>query len=66
MKLLTILNKLARKKDAVQFQFLTGNVTRFKAIPSNGKRWKKGESPKVTEISYIGSYEDAMELVRGS
>lgn len=64
MSMLKILSKLSRKKDAIQFQQLTGFCTGFKAIPANGKRWKPGEHPEKTEIRYIGTYEDAMELMK--
>ena len=62
---LGILTKLSRKKNAVQFQFLTGFVTGFKALPANGKRWRKDERPTRAEISYVGGYDDAMQLSMG-
>lgn len=62
MQMLKILEKLSEKADSVTFQRLTGQVRRMKAIPENGKRWKKNEIPQAAEITYLGSYEDAMEL----
>ena len=64
--MLGILQKLSKKKDAVQFQWLSGQVTGFKALPADRKRWAKGEQPVDAEICYIGSYEDALNLYRGN
>lgn len=64
--LLDIINSVARKKGLVTFQFLTGKCLDFKALPANRKRWKKGEEPKDTEIRYLGTYDDAMELLSGN
>lgn len=64
-RLLGILTKLSKKPGAVTFQFLTGAVTGFKSIPANGRRWKKGEHPEVAEIRYMGSYDEALQLLAG-
>ncbi len=42
------------------------NFTGFKAIPENGKRWKKNEEPKIAEVKYIDEFEIALDMARGN
>lgn len=64
--MLGVLAKLSEQEGAVTFQRLTGQCTGFKALPSNRKRWKKGEKPVDCEIRYIGHYDDALQLCQGN
>ncbi len=63
--LLGILTTLSRKKDAVVYQTLNEDMTGFRAIPANGKRFKKNEPLDATEITFIGNHSDAKGMFLG-
>lgn len=67
MTFLDIINKLAksRKGKGVKFDLLSNVVRGFKALPENGKRFKKKEELKYAEIQFVSSYENAVDSVSG-
>jgi hypothetical protein len=62
---LGILEELSEKPDAVTVQQLTGSVHAMKSIPANGKRWKQGEHPAVTDVTFRTDHKTATDLFLG-
>jgi len=67
MSILNIINKLAKRKKGkgVKFNYLSHVIRGFKAVPENGKRFKKNEKLEYAEIRFLAPYENALDAIRG-